>query len=144
MLEIEKSIQIERPLQEVFDFISDPANDAKWQASTEFAEWTSEGPPGVGSTIRQGGKFLGREMTGTGEVTAWDPPNHIGVRSLTGPVPFESTTTLESRENGTLLTVKTRAEPGGFFKLAGGLLRRQLLKQLDEDFETLKKMMEAG
>jgi carbon monoxide dehydrogenase subunit G len=144
MLEIEKSIHISRPLQEVFEFVSDPANDAKWQGSTESAKWTSEGPPGMGSTIRQVGRFMGRDMSGTGEVTSWDPPNQLGVKSLTGPVPFESTTTFESKDNGTLITVKAQAEPGGFFRLAEGLLRRQVHKQFDEDFQSLKRLLEAG
>lgn len=144
MLEIKKSIFIDRHIQDVFEFVSDPANDAKWQGSTESAEWASEGPPRVGSTIRQVGRFLGRDMSGTGEVTLWDPPNQLGVKSLTGPVPFEFTSTFESKDNGTLITVEAQAKPGGLYRLAEGLLRRQVLKQYDEDFQSLKKLLEAG
>ena len=42
---------INRPLQEVFDFITNPANSAQWQSGTESAKWASEGPVGVGSIV---------------------------------------------------------------------------------------------
>jgi carbon monoxide dehydrogenase subunit G len=144
MIAIEKSIFINRPLQEVFEFMSNPANDAKWSSSTSSAEWTSEGPPGVGSTIKQVGRFMGRDTTGTGEVTAWDPPNAFAVKSLTGPIPFESMTKFESKENGTQLTISAQAEVGGFFKIAEGLVKRQAEKQFDTDLGSLKVLLEEG
>ena len=49
MFTIEKSIFINRPQQEVFDFTSDPANAHKWQSQVLSVEWSSESPHGVGS-----------------------------------------------------------------------------------------------
>jgi carbon monoxide dehydrogenase subunit G len=144
MITIDKSIFINRPLQEVFEFMSNPVNDAQWQSSTDSAEWTSEGPPRVGSTIRQVGRFMGRDTSGTGEVTSWDPPNGFGVKSLSGPFPFESTTKFESNEDGTKLTISAQAEVGGFFKIAEGLVTRQAEKQFDADLESLKTLLEEG
>jgi uncharacterized protein YndB with AHSA1/START domain len=144
MIAIEKSIFINRPVQEVFEFMSNPANDAQWQSSTESAEWTSEGLPGVGSTIKQVGRFMGRDTTGTGEVTSWDPPNELSVKSLTGPIPFESKTRFDSKENGTQVTISAQAEPGGFFKIAEGLVKRQAEKQFDADLGSLKALLEQS
>ncbi len=144
MIRIEKSILINRTQQEVFDFASDPANELKWRDDLKSSEWTSEGPPGVGSTIRQVGRFLGREREGTGEVTLWDPPHQIGVKSTSGPIPFETANKLESTENGTLLTVNGQARPGGLFKLVRPLIVRQLEKQLDAQLEALKRLLEEG
>ena len=144
MVKFEKSIFINRPQQEVFDFMSNPANDTQWQASTELAEWTSEGPPGVGSTIRSVSRFLGLNIDSTSEITSWDPPHQVCVKSLSGPFPFENTDKLESKENGTLLTVAIQAEAGGFFKLAEGLVAKQAEKQIDADLVALKLLMEEG
>ncbi len=144
MFTYEKSIFIDRPQQEVFDFLSNPANDPQWRSSVESAEWISEGPPGVGSTQRVVSSFLGRKLDATGEVTIWDPPLQIGLIVVSGPIPWESTMTLEPKENGTQLTVYGQGELGGFFKMAEGLVGKQAKKAADTEFDALKHLLEAG
>jgi len=68
MYTFEKSIFINRDQQEVWDFISNPVNNTQWKRGAISAEWTSEGPPGVGATLREVAKFMGRTMEGTSEI----------------------------------------------------------------------------
>ncbi len=144
MFEVKKSIFINRPQQEVFDFSTDPTNDPKWRESSISAEWTSEGPVRVGSTAHTVDKLMGREMESTNEVTAWDPPNEYGFKTVGGPMPFEATMKFESKGAGTQLTLSGQAEVGGFFKLAEGLVRQQLEKQIERDIKGLKAYMEGS
>ncbi len=144
MFTYEKSIFIDRPQQEVWDFVSNPLNDPQWRSSLESAEWTSEGPPGVGSTQRTVARFLGRKLDATGEVTIWDPPHKIGLIVVSGPVPWESTMKLEPKENGTQLTVSGQGELGGFFKMAEGLVGKQAKKTADTEYDALKLLLETG
>jgi len=144
MLTWENSIFINRSQQEVWDFLSNPANEPQWQSGTESAEWTSEGLPGVGSTQRGIGKILGRKIDLPIEVTAWDPPSELGRKSVGGPIQAESTIRLESKEDGTQLSVHYQGEAGGFFKIAEGLLGKQLEKQTAANFKALKQVLEAG
>lgn len=144
MVTYEKIIFINRPQQEVWDFVSNPANHSKYSNIAESAEWISEGPPSVGSIYRGVGKALGRKIESTNEITIWDPPNQYGYKSISGSIPFETTYTFESRENGTQLSVRAQLEIGGFFKIAEGLAGRQAKKQIDADFEALKQHLEAG
>lgn len=144
MYKFEKSIYINRPQQEVFDYIADPANDAAWQGSSEGSEWTSEGPAGVGSTLRSVNKFMGRKIEGISEVTAWDPPNRYAQKTVGGPVPFELEVLFAPKDSGTQLTITGEAELGGFFKLAEGLVGKQLEKQIDSDLQALKLLLEGG
>jgi uncharacterized protein YndB with AHSA1/START domain len=58
MISFEKRINIDRPPQEVFDYMSDPANDAEWRSGSRVAEWSSEGPVGVSSTMRSEDSFF--------------------------------------------------------------------------------------
>ena len=51
---------------------------------------------------------------------------------------------LESQENGTQVTETFQAEVGGFFKLAEGLVGKQMEKEFDTDFDALKLLLEAG
>jgi len=105
MYKFAHSILINRPVQEVFDFLSNPANQTKFQSGTESAEWISESPVGVGSTWRVVTKFLGRKIEAKLEVTGWDPPNQMSSKMVSGPIPFETTFKLESKENSTQLSV---------------------------------------
>ncbi len=144
MFKFKKSYFIDRPQQEIFDYATNPANDTKWRESAVSAGWASEGPVGVGSKLRSVDKLLGREIESVSEISAWDPPNAYGQKAAGGPVPFEMTIRLEPEGSGTRLNVEGQAEVGGFFKIAEGLAGKQLEKQLDADFNGLKRVMEVG
>jgi uncharacterized membrane protein len=144
MYTFEHSVFIKRPPQEVFDYMTTPANTPKWQSSSESAEWISEGPVGVGSTWRAQNKFMGRKIEATLEITSWNPPNEHSFKAIGSPVPFENTVKLEDKEGGTQLILTGQAELGGFFKLAEGMVGKQLDKQMESDLANLKQMMEAG
>jgi carbon monoxide dehydrogenase subunit G len=143
MATFDTSIFINRPPQEVWDYFTNPANDNQW-GTAEHAEWTSEGLPGVGSTIRSVGKLLGRDVESSIEITVWDPPKEYAYKSTSGPFPFEATMILEPKENGTQLNAHLIGEVEGWLKMAGGLLMKQLEKVIDTNFEALKKVLEAG
>jgi hypothetical protein len=68
----------------------------------------------------------------------------VSFKVTSGPVPAEFTNTLEAQGDGTLLTFGSQAELGGFFKLAEGLIGKQLEKQVDSDLSALKLFMEEG
>ena len=144
MFEFEKTIFINRSPEEVFEFLTNPANDPKWRNSSISGEWTSDGPIGVGSTTHAVDKLLGREIESTSEVTVWDPPKKFGSKSVGGPVPAEFIQKFESKEDGTQLTLSGHAEVGGFFKLAEGLVGKQLEKQMNQDLDGLKVYMEGS
>ena len=74
MFKTRRSVSINRSSQDVFNYVTDPANDANWQGLTESSHWTSEGPPGVGSTQDSVSRFLGRKMESTLEITIWARP----------------------------------------------------------------------
>lgn len=143
MFTYEKTIFINRQPQEVFDYITNPDNDSEWRTTAVSAEWTSDGPVGVGSTLRTVGKFLGRKIDSTNQVTVWDPPNQYAFKSIDGSIPVEISQTLVAEDNGTQLTINLEAELAGFFKMAEGLIGKQAEKQVNTDFDNLKLVLAA-
>ena len=87
---------------------------------------------------------MGRKVEATIEITAWYLPNQLGFKSVSGPIQFEVTMKLEPKDNGTQFNQRGTAEIGGFFKIAEGLVAKQLEKQVAADFEALKQVLEAG
>jgi carbon monoxide dehydrogenase subunit G len=144
MLTWENSVLINRPQQEVWEFISDPANFPYLSSGNEPAEWTSKGPPGVGSTLLEAGKVFGRRMEGTSQVTVWDPPNQFSRKYISRAFQGEGTMKLESKENGTQFTAYGRVEFGVITRIAGGLLSKLLKSQLDAEANALKLLLESG
>lgn len=144
MFKFEKNGFINRPQQEVFDFVTDLENDPKWQSGVESVERTSNGPIGAGSTWRYQTKLLGRKVETEIEMVSYKPPHKASVKAIEGPVPFENTYTFEAQDGGTLLTVTGQAEIGGFFKMAERLVGKHIEKQIENDAAAFKTLLEAG
>ncbi len=140
----ELSVVIERPVEEVFAFATDPENDPLWQSATLETEQTSEGPLGVGATFRNTSKFLGRCIESAYEVTEMEPPRRQCIKIVSGPIPGSGCYLFEPAEGGTRFTQTFVVEVGGFFRLAEPLVARAIRRQFDADMATLKDVLEAG
>ena len=144
MYKTRRSTSIDRPPQEVFDYITDPANDASWLSGTESSQFTSDPPHGVGAPKEVVVKMMGRRIETTNEITHWDRPNTYGFEAADGPIPFTTVVRLEAGgENQTEVTLDLEAEFSGFFKMAEGLVGKQFDKRMDGNLETLKLLLEA-
>jgi uncharacterized protein YndB with AHSA1/START domain len=136
---------VERPIEEVFTFATDPDNDTLWQSTSLKTEQTSEGPVDVGTTFRNTSKFLGRRIESTYEVIENEPPHKQCVRITSGPIPGVGCYLFEPTDDGgsTRFTQRFEAEVGGFFRLADPLAGRAIRRQQETDMATLKDMLEA-
>jgi len=140
----ELSVVIDRPMEEVFAFATEPENEPLWQSTSLETEQTSGGPVGVGTTFRNTSKFLGRRIDSTYEVTENEPPRRQCVRATSGPIPGSGCYLFEPAEGGTRFTQRFEAEIGGFFRLAEPLVGRAIRRQMEADMATLKDLLEAG
>lgn len=143
MIKAENSIVIQKPAQEVFAFTNDPENTTKWQAGVVSVKYP-DGAPKEGTQFIEVRKFMGKDMETTLEITALEPGEVYSARTLNGPVSFEITVNFESVNGGTKMSTTIEGEAGGFFKLAEGVVAKQLEKSLKEDNERLKSILEAA
>ncbi len=143
MISVEKSVIINKPVEVVFAYVSNSANDPKWQAGIESV--IAEGPTTVvGAKWTEVRKFMGQEMKSTLELTSFVANQKFSTKVIKGPVPFEATVTFEASGGGTKVTTRIEGEPKGFFKVAEGALKGQLEKTLEEDSKRLKGILEGG
>ena len=143
MAKIEISLVINRPVEEVFAFVSNAENLPRWRATTLEVTKTSPGPVGVGSAFKGRFSFLGRQFDGNFEITAHEPNRIYAGKILAGPFPLETRYTLEPIDSGTKLIFVAVGEPGGFFKLAEPLVVNLAKRQYEADLHNLKELMEA-
>ncbi|UCD97355.1 MAG: SRPBCC family protein [Chloroflexota bacterium] len=144
MVQLESKVFINRPPRDVFDYINEPSNSPNYQSGTKSASWVSDGPIGVGSTWKTTTSLLGREIEAELQITDYQPPNQTTFKSISGPIPIEVTAKVEPQDSGSLLTFSGKVELGGFFKIAEGLAAKQFEKQMNEDNQRLKKLLESN
>lgn len=84
MRKVETNIVIERPIEEIFEFVSNPENDPMWQSGVQESRLASEGPKGVGSRLLEVRQFLCRRIESLSEVTGFERNAKIGFKSTSG------------------------------------------------------------
>jgi carbon monoxide dehydrogenase subunit G len=143
MAKFEINLVINRPIEEVFAFISNPENLPRWRAGTLELARTSSEPLSVGSIFKGRFTFLGRPFDGNLEIILHEPHRRYGTRLTEGPFPLEARYALVPAGNGTQLTLVIEGEPGGFFKLAEPLVVSLAKRSYEADLHNLKEMLEA-
>ena len=143
MAKLEHSVVINRPVEEVFEFMTNIENEKLYRTDLLESEQTSEGPFGVGTTTCEVSQFLGRKVETTGEVTEFVKNMVVATKSTSGSIPYKFRTSFEPVERGTKVTVEFEIEIGGFFKMAESFVIKMGMRQTEKDINTLKKMLEA-
>jgi len=141
MVKFEVSVQINRPIEEVFAFLADPAKLPEWNAIVEESR-PEETPIRVGTKIQQRAKFLGRRIDSTAEVVEYETNKRFATRA-DKPFPVMISNRFESGAGGTKVVANFEGEPGGFFKFGETILTRIATKQFQAQLETAKEILEA-
>jgi carbon monoxide dehydrogenase subunit G len=143
MIEVKQDIHINKPAADVFALITDFASGAKWQSGIVRSEQTSSGAMAVGTTGVVVQKFMGKEMSNEMTVTVYEAPKRYGAKTTSGPVQFQFEASLAEMGGGTQVSMHMTGEAGGFFKLAEGMVQKELEKSLAQDLGKLKAILEA-
>jgi hypothetical protein len=143
-MQYEVSTLINRPLAEVFQFVTNVANQPRWQSSSLENTQLTPGPMAAGVTTQHVGKWLGRRYVSKGLVTEFEPNSRWAYKSLDGPYQLEMRYRFETEPDGTRLTMVADGEDAGFFRLPAPLLRFFAQRVLQGDLDRLRKVMESS
>lgn len=144
MVDVAVEIEIARPRDAVWTYVTDVERDAEWTTGLVRAEKKTDGPLAVGSRIARVSRFLGRELVYDIEVVDVEPGRLLAMRTSSGPFPMEIRYELEDAPAGARMRIRTRGEPSGFFKLTGPLLSAAVKRQIGLDLAHLKDLLEAA
>jgi len=143
MIDLNIGTMIYRPVKQVFDFVSTPENDFQWQYGTLATARLSEDDIEVGASFRSIGHLMGRRVQSTFEVTEYEPNKKYGFKSLSGPVHSQTSYTFETADGSTRINVSTQANVVNLFQMDDDTLEQRMNKQLKENLEMLKGLLEA-
>jgi uncharacterized protein YndB with AHSA1/START domain len=139
----EFTVVINRPVEDVFEFLSRAENMPRWAENVIEAVQTSEGRVDVGTTCHVVTKGMGMQVKQDFVVTECQQNRLYAAKSTSGPVQVENRYILEADNGGTKLYAYSSADLGGFMGLAGPLLNRKLKKQFETDHTNLKRLLES-
>jgi len=143
MISINLNVLILRPVRDVFDFITNPANNSKWQYGSLESAQISDGGIRVGTVFSSFGHFMGRRIQSDFEVTEFETNKRYDFETISGPIQLQTSYNFEAVDCSTVVVVSSLINPGGFFKLMDPIVARVARKQFKENLTMLKELLET-
>jgi uncharacterized protein YndB with AHSA1/START domain len=143
MTRVDHTVTIERPVEEVWDYLMDSRNDAVWVTNVVEVGRGGDLPVADGVEIEETFKFLGIRFPLTLKVIEHRPRTHSAVEMTGGPVPGRGSYDLVPADEGARLTMTFEADAHGFFKLTEPVFARIARRDLTTSLEHLKDLLEA-
>jgi len=135
------TVEIDRPITAVFEWLTNASNHRRWDRSSVEMEPLEPGAWREGLAFREVRKIGPRKMEIRSHVAAIDPPTSMDLQSDTGPS-FNGHWRLEERAGGTTLRWSCEMQPDGPGFLEP-LIARGFKKAVDSNFERLKSVIES-
>jgi hypothetical protein len=143
-VDVETTALIRRPLPEVADFASEPANAPAWYVNIASVELHTEPPVRVGTRAAFVAHFLGRRLAYTYEVVAYEPSRSLVMRTAEGPFPMETSYRWEAEgPELTRMWLRNRGEPAGFSRVFAPMMAWSMRRANQADLAALAALLEA-
>src|SRR5215211_688366 len=138
---IVSTIEVARPPDEVFSYVTDPSRFAEWQEDVISVRLEHDRPHGVGSRFTTIRRIRGVERTMTQEITENDRPRTWAARGVDGPVRPSATITVEQLDDGagSHVTFALDFEGHGVGVALVPAIRRMAAKQAPNSYRNLKQ-----
>ena len=143
MTHIQHTITIDRPVDEVWDYVLDTRNDPVWITNVVDVGRGADAPVEVGLEIEETYKFLGVRLPMTLKVTEHEPPRRSAIEFSNGPVPGRGSYQFDAVDGGTRFTMTMDTDAHGFFKLAEPVFARMARRDVAASLGNLKDILEA-
>jgi uncharacterized protein YndB with AHSA1/START domain len=142
-VDVTTSIEIARPRQVVAAYAADPDHVRDWYANIDRVTWETEKPLGIGTRLAFVGRFLGRTLSYTYQVTDFVPAERLVMATAEGSFPMETTYTwADLPGRGTQMTLRNRGTPSGFAGLTAPFMVAAMRRANRKDLAALKSLLE--
>ncbi len=138
-MDLSATTMISVPVEAVYRYVSDPANDVNWRTGVTESGLSTDPPLAHGSEgyVKAGGQVA------RWKVTAIAPGASVDWELTEGPYGGSGGYRFEGVDGNTRFTLVANVEPRGFLRLLGPLFARIGRRQNQADVEALKDLLES-
>lgn len=140
MARIETSVVIDRPKDDVFEYLTDLRNAKEW--STEVVDVSYDGELVQGSTGADTRKMGRKEIVMPWRVTSFEPPRQM-VIEYERPFPITARFSFAPSGSGTRVTCATDLHPRRLWRLLTPMIAREAGKADEVQFKKVKAILEG-
>jgi hypothetical protein len=141
--QIEGEIVIDRPVDEVFDFVADERNEPRYNPQMTSVEQLSEGEIGLGTQFRAQVVSGGRPPPLVIEFTTFERPVRLGSRSTMSGMVIMGELTFDGVGDTTRMRWSWDLKPSGALRLITPLAVWMGRRQERDIWTSLKRCLEA-
>jgi uncharacterized protein YndB with AHSA1/START domain len=140
------SIEIDRPPDEVFSYVTDPARFPEWQYDVVTVRLEGGRPPSVGSRFTTTRRIGRAERTMTQEITEINPPRSWAAHGVAGPIRPSASISVEPLNENTrsCVTIALDFKGHGVGVPLVPVIRRIAAKGAPNSYQRLKERLENG
>jgi uncharacterized membrane protein len=144
LIRVDLTVQVNRPVEEVFAYLTDPANLAEWQTNVVSVTKETDGPVASGTRFREvrRGPF-GRTVAAIVEVSRYEESRRFDLRIVSGPLPIDGRNEFAAVDGATRIEFVAEGELRGALRLVAPVLGRLLRRQFENDYARLKEALES-
>lgn len=138
MITFETEVRIERPVGDVFAYISDPVNFPYWNSAVAAVR---ESEPG--STYVMERRLPTGPAVNELRIVVCERPREFAMRTMSGPTPFFYVYRFSAESGETVVRLNARVELEGVTALLPQLARWAVKRGVDDNLATLKEILEG-
>ena len=144
MINLDLGTLIDKPVKDVFAFVTNPNNMSKWNSAVISMQQITPGAVGMGTKFKNVGEMLGRRIEGEMQVVAFEPDTKYGFQMNAGPMQVNVVLSFKTVGTGTKINLNAQGNPAGVFKLAEGVMQGRVKSMMEENLARLKSVLEKG
>ena len=145
MIKFHIPVEIQRPVEEVFDYVTDPDKLSSWQTNTVSVRAEPDGPLGLGTRLHEVHRAPGgRELPSVVEVSQFEVGRRLELRIVEGPLAVDGLFVFAPTDaDRTRVELFGTGRPEGSMRFVQPLLKHFVRRQFAGNLRTLKRVMEA-
>lgn len=141
MIEAASAESVAATPEQVFDFVADVSNQARWNKDVNNLVQLTDGPPQVGTRMTGDFNRIGRIDT---EITVFDRPSRLVLASTGAQADMTLDFHFEPEGGSTLMTVSGSVSLKGGLRFMEAALRGQVAAQYADRARAIKEALTAG